>query len=520
MKLLFSRDRCERLLAELDRSLAISASQYYRDYRDCVGILPTQQFNQIWAALEDEELHSALFVIAAPPGSGKTFLLHTLREEFEKSGRGPVIFRMFSGDRESFASFTSNFEAELVQSIGHWVNRVTGREIHYGCPPAAVLSLLATVREVARQKIPVLILLDEAPADVDKLEQLLRRVASYGLDPYVVISLHELKDLDAVIKGLASKGGIGRFSKVEYFKAIELAPGHDEVAREFFAKIVGGRWDEVAEQVALEMLHRGFGIRSVISFLLGIRRPVLSGPRLQSAEVELHKRIVGALGRKLKTASPEACRLKTPSRPDLVLADCTCVEVKVRKGGREDVNPAQHICDRLIYIVVSPIEMKVPGAEVIHIKVDVERLLSGYEAVVNKMHDAAGEVLSLVAEIVAEEAVKEINKRRGIVEKTHLEVAKLCATLREAIKGEGPVTRSQLTKSSPFKALIKELAEKPTPYKDKLLECAKRGNPPADCVDLFAKATQTLYKASVLKIVQSYVYLGDVCTAQRPPITV
>jgi hypothetical protein len=502
-------DRCRQVRAELDRYLALRTSQDYRAYVECFGVLPTQEFNKIWASIEDEEVHSAVYFIVAPPGSGKTFLLLRLKEEFEKRAKGPVIYYPFFGDAEQLGGFVSNFETHAAEAVMDWVKKVLGRSVKYaGCPPDVVLGIASAMRVVLGRKVPLLVLLDEVPADAEKIEQLLRTVYNYGLDPYVVISLHTPKELDAVMSDSMARGGITRYRHVETIKQITLATGGDKEAEEFIERLSGGaiKPDGAVGRVAVEMLRRGFGIRSVLTFVLGASRRPLGGSILQSYEKILHDAVVAKLAAKLGMARAEHCRRaqRIASKPDFFFKDCTCVEVKVRSG--DDEIPPQHACDKILYVVISPRPPPAPLPHVVHVQADVPRLLSGYDEVRKKLQAPEdAKLMELMAEVLSEVAVAKIRGTPPLPP----DVEEICSTLSRIFGSRDSLSRYNLVKTPDFKRLMEKLANKSAAYKEKLLDCVKK--PLAACVDDFAGAVREVYGAELLKLDGSTVYLicGD-----------
>jgi hypothetical protein len=508
---LFSSNKCENVRAELDRHLALKTFHEYQMYVECFGALPTQEFNEIWASIvEDEEAHSAVYIIATPPGFGKTFLLLRLKEEFEKVAEGPVLYYSFASNEELFRMFVSNFKNYVAEAVKEWIQRVTGKPVEHA-PPDFVLSLLVALRVTGKvRRLPLLVLLDDVPADVEKLEQFLRGLDDLGLDAYVIISLHELKDLDAFMNALAAKGGIARYGRIKPITQITLAIGQDEDAVKFIRKLSGGGLDEAAERIVVEMLKRGFGIRHAITFILGARRP-LGGEILQSYEGILHKNIVAKLKEKLEVAKVESCQraLKIASRPDLFLKDCTCVEVKVRRDSGNI--PIQHACEKMLYIVVSPKPVTIQRATVIHVRADVARLLAGYDEVRKRAHskEVADRLMELMAEVLAERAADQIKPPTP-----PREVLEICSVLVKIFGNRDHMRRSDLTKIADFKRLLSMLAEKSKTYGGKLAECTKARNPTVDCVDNFARAVQEVYRVEPLKVSVPYVYLNTICREQ------
>jgi len=495
----------------LDRYLSIKSEEDYRKYAECFGVLPTQEYNEIWADIEDEGKHGGLYILAAPPGSGKSFLLARLAAEFRKDRRGPVLYESFASVRERFARFVEDAVARAITAIGEWIHAVTGSAP--GDMPPEFIGLLMKALRAKRlvRRFPFLVLLDEVPPDYGRIDQLLRSLDALGLDTYVVMTLHEAFEINEVEKALSINGGSQRFGEFKIFPRITLAVGHDDDAEFFIRRLMNGRGDAVAEDVAVEMLKRGLGIRNAVVFAMGVGRQ-LDGSILGAYEANLSRKIEERLRMKVKTAPPELCRkeLKIASRPDLFLQDCTCVEVKVLSNG--DAIPPQHSCDKVLYAVVSPERPEAPGA-LVHVKADVARLVAGFDEVRKRSpQEVADALLGIMADVLAEKIAEQIEPPRTPPPREAVEV---CERLAELLK-DGKPSRSNLASKAGFKQLVLDFAEKHGGLEDCVREIkAKKKRISAACVDKFAEALWRAYKVETLKIDGTTVALSNFC--KEPP---
>ena len=516
------------MFSQRSAPLSIKSAEEYRRYVEAFGKLPTTTFNEIVSFIESEE--RGLYLLLMPPGSGKTFLLYQLREEFHR--RGPVLLNSFSSSAERFQAFVSMLDRELAHSVAAWVREVTGKNIHLDSPE--ILHIAGSVAIATGTSIPLLLLLDEVPLSdenperfkilVSSFESLLRHVDGLGgFRVHVVVTSHAVSaDLSGrFFEELTARGGLQRFSVTRSYTKMELAPGFEAEAAEFVKKIAGGvQLDPLVLGAAIEMLKRGFVFRQLVKFVDGARRRFLDDTRRRSRSVDierdLHMAIVDELKSKLRERGVREGRAGIMSRPDLVLADGTCVEVKVRAGTPE-VNPVQHAeCSKKLYVLVSPEGVSVPGAQLVHIKADVEQIVSA----LNTLRDPGEETaykgaLRILAEAVAAQVLDRLRPQPQ-VEQLDARARFLCSKLSELFRETPVLNRGEIAQSAVFKSILKELLQvAPKDLRDELEECARARKPKAGCVDTLAKATEKIYGRTALKVEGSKVTLGPLCSGGR-----
>jgi len=507
-----------RMQLQRGAPLSIRSPEEYRRYVERFGKLPTSTFNEISGLVESEE--RGLYFLLMPPGSGKTFLLYQLREEFAR--RGPVLLRSFSSSLENFQAFVSSIDRELARSVAAWVQSVTGRSLH--SDTADVLTIAGAVATAANASIPFVLLLDEVPLSGEKpeqlktladcLESLLRRADGLGgFRVHIVIASHAVsEDLSRkLLDELRIRGGVQRFSQVRTYTKMELAPGFEGEAVAFVGRLAGGApLDPFILRTAVEMLKRGFVFRQLVTFVEGATR------RARSVDLErdIHTAIVEKLRSELRKRGFGEGRASVPSRPDLVLADGTCIEVKVRAGA-PDVNPAQHAgCAKKLYVLVSPEPADVPGAQIVHARANVEQMVSALETL--KMREGKGAyegALALLAETVVATVLEKLAPSPPEA-KPDPRVQLLCSKLSEIFEGRPALSRTDVANSAAFKAILRELAPlAPKELREELESCLKK--PKAGCVDLLAKVTEKVYGRTALKVSGSKVTLGPLCSRKQ-----
>uniref|UniRef100_A0A7J3X6S8 Uncharacterized protein n=1 Tax=Thermofilum pendens TaxID=2269 RepID=A0A7J3X6S8_THEPE len=500
--------------------LSIKSAEEYRRYVGTFGKLPTKTFNDIIGYIESEE--RGLYFLLMPPGSGKTFLLYQLMEEYRR--RGPVLLHSFSSSVERFQHFAGVLDRELAHSVAAWIREVTGKNIHLDNPE--ILLIAGAVATATGTSIPLLLLLDEVPlseenperfkALVSSFESLLRCIDNLGgFKVHIVITSHAVSaDLsERFFDEVRARGGLQRFSAVQPFTKMELAPGFEAEAAEFVRKLAGGvLLDPLILRTAVEMLKRGFVFRQLVTFVDGARRKA----RSVDLERDLHMAIVNGMKSKLKERGVREGRIDILSRPDLVLADGTCIEVKVRAGTPE-VNPVQHAeCSKRIYVLVSPEPVSVPGAQVVHVKADVEQVVSALNTLRSREGERAYKgALAILAEAIATTVLeKMVPQPQPQAELLDQRVRSLCSKLSKLF-GETPVlSRTDTVRNAFFKEILREVARAaPEELKVELERCLDK--PKAGCVDTLAKATEKIYGRTALKVEGSKVMLGPLCPGGR-----
>lgn len=496
--------------------LSIKSAEEYRRYVETFGKLPTRTFNEISGYVESED--RGLYLLLMPPGSGKTFLLYQLREEFYR--QGPILLNSFGGSLERFQEFVNALDAELARAVAAWINVVTGRSIQ-SIPD--VLTIAGAVAIAANANIPLILLLDEVPlseesgerfkALVSNFESLLRRVDGLGgFKVHILLTSHAVSaDLsEKLFDELRARGGLQRFSVVRPFTKMELAPGFEAEATGFVKRLVGGApLDPLVLRTAVEMLKRGFVFRQLVTFMEGTKRRA----RFTDLERDLHKAIVEKLREELRRRGIREGKLEISSRPDLVLADGTCIEVKVRAGIPE-VNPLQHAeCAKRLYIIVSLETVNVPGAQIVHIKADVERIVSALDTLRSREgREAYRGALAILAEATAASALEKLVPQPQ-AEQLDPRMRFLCSKLGEFFKEERVATKSDIAHSASFKQILKEIADvAPEELKAELENCLKMKKPRVSCVDTLAKVIEKVYGKTALKVEGSKVTLGPLCS--------
>jgi hypothetical protein len=493
--------------------LSIKSVEEYRRYVKTYGKLPTKTFNDIVGHIES--VNRGLYLLLMPPGSGKSFILFQLLDEF--TAKGPVLFESFSNSSEKFKSFVNTLEVRLAQSIANWVHTVTGKTIGGNNPE--LLTVASAIAEATDAHIPLLFLLDEVPLEREesKLEENIQYMETFlrkadglaGFKIHVVLTSHAISaDLkEKLFDKLRERGGLQRYNIVLTFNKVELAPGFENEARDFVKKLAQGfLLDPYLVDTAVEMLKRGFVFRHVIRLIDGARRREAS----VDLERDLHHALVGELEKKL----PQG-KANISSRPDLVLVDGTCIEVKVRVSA-PDINPLQHAeCPKKLYIIVAPESQNIQGARVIHRKADVAQIVSALQALKAEDKKTYEGVLGILAQTIVTSILPDITqvpKPQPVLEDNRIRL--ICATLSQMFRDSKAQTRSYIAKSSVFKALLHELAPiTPAEYKEQLEKCMK--NPVASCVDLASDISEKVYGKTIFRIEGSKVYIGNFCIDQQ-----
>jgi hypothetical protein len=491
--------------------LSIRSVEEYRNYTRIYGKLPTKTFNDIVGHIESDD--KGLYLLFMPPGSGKSFILFQLLDEFYR--RGPVLFESFSNSSEKFRDFVNALEVRAAQAVAHWVHTVTGKTIGWNNPD--LITVASAIIEAASVHTPLLFLLDEVPIDKDEsklgetsstLETLLRKADGIpGFKIHVVISSHAVTELsDRLFDELRKRGGLSRYNAVLTFNKVELAPGFEDEAREFVKKLASGsQLDPYLAGTAVEMLKRGLVFRHVIRLIDGARRREAS----VDLERDLHHAIVSELGRKLPLG-----KANISSRPDLVLVDGTCVEVKVRVSA-PDLNPLQHAeCPKKLYIIVAPESQNVQGARVIHRKADVAQIVSALQALKTEDKKTYEGVLGILGQTIVNTILPDLTQEPKPQPPQDNRVRLICTILSKMFRESKIQKRADISKSSVFKALLRELAPiTPAEYKEQLERCMKK--PTATCVDLASNITEKAYGKTIFRIEGSKVSPGNFCADKQ-----
>ena len=488
---------------------SIRSLNEYNDYVSRYGYLVTDVYNRISGLLEED---SGVYFILARPGSGKSFLLFQLQSEYLY--KMPVIHESFSHGVERAREFVNRVEEVVARRVSYWLQSILGRDLD-GCEGRGLLRAIGAVSKVLGSPIRLLVLVDEFPlAEVQLLEELLRRLDGLeGFNVHVVVTGHLPEDVPNVyLDKLRERGAVQRYRNVAVFTSINVDAGHEDDALKFVEKLSScgegpSPLDSIVKEAAVKMLKDNrLVFRHVARFIEGAleahRRD--SYRQIQGEEAELHDRLVEELRRKWGALAEKPKSLA--SKPDLILPDETCVEVKVRVDPAT-INTLQHAgCKKVLYVVVSPQTPQIPS---LHIRADVAQIASALRKLREvEGHDVYKIALSAVVERLAEEA----DRKRGVSQvRLPQHVSSLCQKVRVII-GSQRVTRSHLAKSASFTEIVDMvLADQnlSAEQKKELQICRRERR--ADCVELLARLTERLYGKSLLKVSGSQVAVGPLC---------
>lgn len=494
---------------------SIRSLKEYNDYVSRFGYLVTDVYNRISGLLEED---SGVYFILARPGSGKTFLLFQLQSDYQN--KMPVIHESFSHGVERAREFVNRVEEVVARRVSHWLQGILGRDLD-GCEGRGLLRTVGAVSKVLGSPIRLLVLVDEFPlAEVQLLEELLRRLDGLeGFNVHVVVTGHLLEDIpDLYLDKLRERGAVQRYRNVSVFTSINVDAGHEDDALKFVEKLssCGGGpspLDSIVKEAAVKMLKDNrLVFRHVARFIEGAleahRRD--NYRQIQGEETDLHDGLVEELRRRWRALAEKPKNLA--SKPDLILPDETCVEVKVRMDPTT-INTLQHAgCKKVLYVVVSPQTPQIPS---LHIKADVAQIASA----LRRLREVEGEdVYKIALSAVVERLAEEVDKKRGINQvKLPQHVSSLCQKVSEII-GNQRVTRSQLAKSAYFAEIVDMVLayqNLSADHKKELQECRKERK--ADCVVLLARLTERLYGKSLLKVSGSQVAIGPLCAGVEQP---
>jgi hypothetical protein len=484
---------------ECQPPLSIASLHQFNQYVERFGRLTTEEYNRAVAYIEMEE--PTLMIVAAPPGSGKTYLLYQLASEF--GGRRPFVLEAFAGDSFKAKDFAKRLDYLMGSAVASWMHNVLGR--HPGGDPVCLLNSSQAVAQALGVRVHFLVLLDEYPlaklrddAELEELtSQMLRKLAEIpGYAVHVFITAHYTGDLAALADLLRRRGAVQKYAAVYISPKISLQPGAEGEAKGFLKKLAcGAELDWAVAEAATAWLREGGTFRQVVALVRGAVEGARRREPDTQIERELHNAVVDALRKRVREG-----RYQGPSAPDLYLEDGRCVEVKVRTEP-DRVNPAQHAgCGSVVYVSIAPRPLGVKNE--VNVRADVYQIVGALREVRGREGaEAYGRVLSAVAEALAAAAAEKLGYARlGEGEPP------ICGKLRELFSQSPRLTRSQLVQSAAFRALLKELF---SPDED----CVK--SPKAPCVDEFAKRAHRRYGGPVLSVIGSDVRLGDLCKQTR-----
>ncbi|MGC8583859.1 MAG: hypothetical protein ACP5MH_09030 [Thermoproteus sp.] len=477
---------------------SISGLLQYEQFVSQFGKLVTDVYNAVSAYMEEGQL--SLVVVAAPPGSGKTYLLYQLASEYGR--RWPAVLEQMQGDPQKASEFAEQLEYKLGSAVYRWIHDVLGRDV--GCKdPVCVLYVLQAAAVALERQIHLLVLLDEYPLDslgndsklAKDTEIMLKRLAEMpGFATHVVITAHYQGDWNSFLSRVG-RGALEKYHVVRWFDRIALAPGFEKDAEEFVKRLACGvQLDRFVAQTGVEMLRSGYNFRHVITFVFGASEGAKKRAADVQVERELHDAVVNAIRSNVKEG-----RYQGPSRPDVYTDDGRCIEVKVRADAR-GVNVLQHAGCDTIYVTISPEPVGVKNE--IHVRADVHQLVQGLAHLRNRGDDVYRGVLAIMARAIAAEVLQKIG-----LKKPEPKQPAFCEKLREIFREKPRPTRSELVRSAAFKAIVREILA----GVDEACVKAVR----ADCVDAFAERTEKLYGRSAVRVRGSTVELGDLCREGR-----
>ncbi len=473
---------------------SISALREYEEYTRRFGRLVTDVFNAVTAYVE--EGISSLTVIAAPPGSGKTYLLYQLESEYGR--QWPTVLEHMHAEPKSAVNFANQLEFRLGSALSKWLHDVLGRDMGYK-DPGCLLSAVQAAATALGRPIHLLVLLDEYPIRylgedpllARETETMLKKLAEMpGFIPHIVMTAHFQGDWSDFVNRIG-RGALEKYREVKWFGRIALAPGFEKDAEEFVKRLACGvQLDDIVARTGAEMLRSGYTFRQVISLVTGAAEGVKKRAVDIQAERDIHDAVVSALRNNLREG-----RYQGPSRPDVYTEDGRCIEVKVRAeaGG---VNVLQHVGCDTIYVTISPEPLRLKNE--VHVKADVHQLTQALSRLRIYGDSVYRGALNIVANAVAAEVLKKIGAAP-----TEQRRPPLCQKLREIFREKPRPNRSDLVKSPAFKSIAREV------FAGRNEECIKYMR--ADCVDVFAELTAKIYGKPAVRVRGSTVELGDLC---------
>jgi heme oxygenase len=485
------------------RDLRISSHDDYKEFKKiCGGSVRTWELEQIESYIESGE-HS-LHLIFAPPGSGKTFLLHELWDKYDE--RCPVMFLSYSGVEGGEACKELKDEGKIMQ----WIANALKKWLFAGLdtraseavekavkesPTAFVVIVDSILRrlqsrrtEVAGKagensyyatRFPFLILIDElnfrrnSQECVEALELFLRKLTEMlsAFSLHVVITSHMSRDVGLwVLNELKQRGTLQRFE--HHTIDAEIRPLNADDIKKFLRQLLGeasASLDDIVGEFVVRMAVKTESL--TFRQLVRVARAIATseqadGRHLQPVLSELHDAIKSALESKVMNYKAE---MKMKSKPDLMLltkeGKLICLDIKTSLYAPE-INLAQHSdCPVTDFIIVSPEPPRTNETEfakIDHIRVNTRQIVSVLETLRQESENMYKGALSEFAELIARRVLHKIKERwPGIIDDDESKrlrenvIREVCKYIKQKIfAGDNSIPKYKFVKTDGYYELV------------------------------------------------------------------
>jgi hypothetical protein len=484
------------------RDLRISSHDDYKEFKKiCGGSVRTWELERIESYIESGE-HS-LHLIFAPPGSGKTFLLHELWDKYGE--RCPVMFLSYSGVEGGEACKELKDEGKIMQRIANALKKwlFAGLDTRASeavekavkeSPTAFVVIVDSILRrlqsrrtEVAGKagensyyatRFPFLILIDElnfgrySQECVEALELFLRKLTETlsAFSLHVVITSHMSRDVGLwVLNELKQRGTLQRFE--HHTIDAEIRPLNADDIKKFLRQLLGeasASLDDIVGEFVVGMVVKTESL--TFRQLVRVARAIATseqadGRHLQPVLSGLHDAIKSVLEGKVMNYKAE---MKMKSKPDLMLltkeGKLICLDIKTSLYAPE-INLAQHSdCPVTDFIIVSPEPPRTNETEIAkidHIRVNTRQIVSVLETLRQESENVYKGALSEFAELIARRVLHKIKERwPGIIDDEGKRlrekvIREVCKYIKQKIlAGNDSISRSNFVQTDGYYELV------------------------------------------------------------------